>query len=81
LALRICLQSELPTSRRRGAFARRKESAVKRARVIVLGIAIVAALGASWITKKIVSGPREVREVEKMVGETPRPSERCDVFG
>jgi hypothetical protein len=47
----------------------------------VLGIAIVAALGASWITKKIVSGPREVREVEKMVGETPRPSERCDVFG
>jgi pilus assembly protein CpaB len=43
---------------------------MKRARVIVLGIAIVAALGAAWIAKKIVSGPREVREVEKTVGAT-----------
>jgi len=43
---------------------------MKRARVLVLGIAIVAALGAAWIAKKIVSGPREVREVEKTVGAT-----------
>jgi pilus assembly protein CpaB len=43
---------------------------MKRARVLVLGIALVAALGAAWIAKKIVSGPREVREVEKTVGAT-----------
>jgi pilus assembly protein CpaB len=43
---------------------------MKRARVLVLCIALIAALGAAWIAKKIVSGPREVREVEKTVGAT-----------
>jgi pilus assembly protein CpaB len=41
---------------------------MKRARVIVLVIAITAALGAAWIAKRIVSGPREVFEVQKTVG-------------
>ena len=41
---------------------------MKRARVIVLAIALTAALGAAWIAKRIVSGPREVQEVEKTVG-------------
>ena len=41
---------------------------MKRARVIVLAIALVAALGAAWIAKSIVSGPPEVRQVEKTVG-------------
>jgi pilus assembly protein CpaB len=39
-----------------------------RARVLVLAIAITAALGAAWVAKKIVSGPRET--VEKTVGAT-----------
>jgi pilus assembly protein CpaB len=43
---------------------------MKRARIIVLAIALTAALGAAWIAKKIVSGPREVQEVEKTVGAT-----------
>ena len=43
---------------------------MKRARVVVLAIAFVAALGAAWIAKKIVSGPREVEGVEKTVGAT-----------
>jgi pilus assembly protein CpaB len=36
--------------------------------MIVLVIAITAALGAAWIAKRIVSGPRDVMEVEKTVG-------------
>jgi pilus assembly protein CpaB len=43
---------------------------MKRARVVVLAIAFTAALGAAWIAKKIVSGPREVQQVEKTVGAT-----------
>jgi pilus assembly protein CpaB len=43
---------------------------MKRARVVVLAIACTAALGAAWIAKKIVSGPREVQQVEKTVGAT-----------
>lgn len=43
---------------------------MKKARVIVLAIAAFAALGAAFIAKKIVSGPHEVREVEKTVGAT-----------
>ena len=43
---------------------------MKRARVMVLGIALTAALGAAWIAKKIVGGPREVETVEKTVGAT-----------
>jgi pilus assembly protein CpaB len=43
---------------------------MKRARVIVLAIAFTAALGAAWVAKKIVSGPREVQRVEKTVGAT-----------
>lgn len=43
---------------------------MKRARVMVLGIALTAALGAAWIAKTIVSGPREVETVEKTVGST-----------
>jgi pilus assembly protein CpaB len=43
---------------------------MKRARVVVLGIAFTAALGAAWIAKKIVSGPREVQQVERTVGAT-----------
>jgi pilus assembly protein CpaB len=41
---------------------------MKRARVIVLVIACTAAVGAAWIAKRIVSGPREVLQVEKTVG-------------
>jgi pilus assembly protein CpaB len=41
---------------------------MKRARVIVLAIALIAALGAAWIAKRIVSGPHEVQQVEKTVG-------------
>lgn len=41
---------------------------MKRARVVVLVIALTAALGAAWIAKRIVSGPREVQEIEKTVG-------------
>ena len=37
---------------------------------MVLAVAFTAALGAAWIAKKIVSGPREVQEVEKTVGAT-----------
>jgi pilus assembly protein CpaB len=40
---------------------------MKRARIIVLGIAFTAALGAAWMAKRMVSGT-EVREVEKTVG-------------
>jgi pilus assembly protein CpaB len=43
---------------------------MKRARVVVLGIALTAALGAAWIAKAIVSRPREVEKVEKTVGAT-----------
>jgi pilus assembly protein CpaB len=43
---------------------------MKRARVKVLGIALTAALGAAWISKKIVPRPREVDTVEKTVGST-----------
>ena len=43
---------------------------MKRARVIVLCIAFTAAIGAAWIAKRIVSGPREVQQVEKTVGAT-----------
>lgn len=41
---------------------------MKRARVTVLAIATVAALGAAWMAKRIVSAPKEVQEVEKVVG-------------
>jgi pilus assembly protein CpaB len=41
---------------------------MKRARIVVLAIAFTAAIGAAWIAKRIVSGPREVQEVEKTVG-------------
>jgi pilus assembly protein CpaB len=40
---------------------------MKKARVIVLGIAFLAALGAAWMAKRMISGT-EVREVEKTVG-------------
>jgi len=40
---------------------------MKRARIIVLGIAFTAALGAAWMAKRMISGT-EVREVEKTVG-------------
>ena len=43
---------------------------MKRARVLVLGVALTAAVAAAWIARSIVSGPREVREVEKTVGST-----------
>jgi pilus assembly protein CpaB len=43
---------------------------MKRARVVVLAIAFTAALGAAWVAKKIVGGPREVETVEKTVGAT-----------
>jgi pilus assembly protein CpaB len=36
----------------------------------VLAIAFTAALGAAWVAKKIVSGPREVETIEKTVGAT-----------
>jgi pilus assembly protein CpaB len=41
---------------------------MKRARIIVLAIALTAALGAAWMAKSMMSGPREVQEVEKIVG-------------
>lgn len=40
---------------------------MKRARIIVLGIAFTAALGAAWMAKRMISGT-EVREIEKTVG-------------
>jgi pilus assembly protein CpaB len=40
---------------------------MKRARIIVLGIAFTAALGAAWMAKRMISGT-EVREVERTVG-------------
>ncbi|MEG6508453.1 Flp pilus assembly protein CpaB [Methyloligella sp. 2.7D] len=43
---------------------------MKRGRVIVLGIAFAAALGAALIARNMVSGPGEVRTVEKTVGAT-----------
>jgi hypothetical protein len=43
---------------------------MKRARGVVLAIALTAALGAAWVAKKIVSGPCEVETVEKTVGAT-----------
>jgi pilus assembly protein CpaB len=43
---------------------------MKRARVIVLAIAFTAALGAAWVAKRVVSGPRQVETVEKTVGAT-----------
>ena len=43
---------------------------MRRARVMVLAIAFTAAVGAAWVAKKIVSGPREVETVEKTVGAT-----------
>jgi len=36
----------------------------------VLAIAFTAAVGAAWVAKKIVSGPREVETVERTVGAT-----------
>jgi pilus assembly protein CpaB len=43
---------------------------MRKARVVVLAIAFTAAVGAAWVAKKIVSGPREVEMVEKTVGAT-----------
>jgi pilus assembly protein CpaB len=43
---------------------------MKRARVIVLAIAITAAIAAAWIARSIVSSEPEVRQVEKTVGVT-----------
>ena len=43
---------------------------MRRARVLVLAIAFTAALGAAWVAKKIVAGPRDVETVEKTVGVT-----------
>jgi pilus assembly protein CpaB len=43
---------------------------MKRARVVVLAIAFTAALGAAWVAKTIMGGPREVETVEKTVGAT-----------
>ena len=43
---------------------------MKRARIIVLAIAVVAALGAALIARAIVSGTPEVQRVEKTVGAT-----------
>lgn len=43
---------------------------MKRARIIVLSIAITAAILAAWIARAIVSGPPEVQQVEKTVGST-----------
>ncbi len=44
--------------------------AMKRARVIVLAIAVVAALGAALIARAIVSGTPEIQRVETIVGAT-----------
>lgn len=43
---------------------------MKRARIIVLAIAVVAALGAALIARAIVSGTPEIQRVEKTVGAT-----------
>lgn len=43
---------------------------MKRARVVVLAIAITAALGAAWIARSVVSRSPEVQHVEKTVGAT-----------
>jgi pilus assembly protein CpaB len=43
---------------------------MKRARVVVLAIALSAALGAAWVAKKIVGAPPKVETVEKTVGAT-----------
>jgi len=43
---------------------------MKKARAVVLTVALTAALGAAWLAKKIVSAPREVERVEKTVGAT-----------
>jgi pilus assembly protein CpaB len=43
---------------------------MKRARVVVLAIAITAALGAAWLASAIVSRAPEVQQVEKTVGAT-----------
>jgi pilus assembly protein CpaB len=43
---------------------------MRRARALVLAIAFTAAVGAAWVAKKIVSGPREVETVERTVGAT-----------
>ena len=43
---------------------------MKRARIIVLSIAITAALGAAWIARVIVSHTPEVQRVETTVGAT-----------
>jgi len=42
----------------------------KRVLVLVLVLAFTAALAAAWIARSIVSGPREVQEVERTVGAT-----------
>src|SRR5262245_54063473 len=41
---------------------------MKRSRMIVLCIALFAALGAAWMAKRMMSGPTQVREIEKTVG-------------
>ena len=41
---------------------------MKRARVIVLCIAFTAAIGAAWMANRMMSGPSQVREVERTVG-------------
>ena len=43
---------------------------MKRKRVLVLVLAFTAALAAAWIARSIVSGPREVQQVERTVGAT-----------
>ena len=43
---------------------------MRRARVMVLAIALTAAVGAAWIARNIVSAPREVETVEKTIGAT-----------
>ena len=51
-----------------GRSEEKQEFVMKRARVIVLCIAFTAAIGAAWMAKHIVSGPREVQQVERTVG-------------
>ena len=43
---------------------------MKRARLVVLAIAITAALGAAWIARSIISREPEVKEIERTVGST-----------
>ena len=43
---------------------------MKRARIIVLAIAITAALAAAWIARSIVSTTPEIQQVERTVGAT-----------